>query len=82
MEDLGLIQGDVVKTPIVKLSTTESVAIENSSILEGEQATLFWSGTMRCAYLAQDRADISEGRRNAETKKRSQDAVETCGKVL
>ena len=34
--------------------------IENSSILEGEQATLFWSGTMRCAYLAQDRADISE----------------------
>ena len=37
---------------------------------------------MRCAYLAQDRADISEGRRNAETKKRSHDAVETCGKVL
>ena len=60
MEDLGLVQGNVVKTPRVKLSATESNAIENSSILEGEQATLFRSGTMRCAYLAQDRADISE----------------------
>ena len=29
-------------------------------ILEGQQATLFRSGTMRCAYLAQDRVDISE----------------------
>ena len=60
LEDLGLIQGNIVKTPRVKLSATESNAIENSSILEGEQATLFRSGTMRCAYLAQDRADISE----------------------
>ena len=60
LEDLGLIQGNVVKTPKVKLSATESNAIENSSILEREQATLFQSGTMRCAYLAQDRADISE----------------------
>ena len=60
LEDLGLVQGNVVKNPRVKLSVTESDAIENSSILEGEQATLFRSGTMRCAYLAQDRADISE----------------------
>ena len=60
LEDLGLIQGNVVKTPRVKLSATESNAIENSPILEGEQATLFQSGTMRCAHLAQDRADISE----------------------
>ena len=41
-------------------SESESDEIENSSILEGEQATLFRSGTMRCAYLAQDRVDISE----------------------
>ena len=54
------LQGNVVETPRVNLSATESDAIENSSILEGEQATLFRSGTMRCAYLAQDRADISE----------------------
>ena len=60
LEDLGLIQGNVVQTPRVKLSATESNAIENSSILKGEQATMFRSGTMRCAYLAQDRADISE----------------------
>ena len=60
LEDLGLVQRNVVKTPRVKLSATESNAIENSSILEREQATLFRSGTMRCAYLAQDRADISE----------------------
>ena len=33
LEDLGLIQGNVVKTPRVKLSATESDAIENSSIL-------------------------------------------------
>ena len=50
LEDLGLIQ--------VKFSATESIAIENSSILEGEQATMFRSGTIRCVYLAQDRADL------------------------
>ena len=60
LEDLGLIRGNVVQSPRVKLSATESNVIENSSIHEGEQATLFRSGTMRCAYLAQDRADISE----------------------
>ena len=48
LEDLGLTQGNIVQTPRV------------SPILEREQATLFRSGTMRCAYLAQDRADISE----------------------
>ena len=60
LEDLGLTQDNIVKTPRVKLSATEADAIENSPILEGEQATFFRSGTMRCAYLAQDRADISE----------------------
>ena len=60
LEDLGFVQGNIDKTPRVKLSAIESNAIENSSILEGEQATLFRSGTMRCAHLAQDRADISE----------------------
>ena len=44
----------------MKLSAAEADAIENSPILEGEQATLFRSGTMRFAYLAQDRVDISE----------------------
>ena len=39
LEDLGLIQANVVKTPRVKLTATESNVIENSSILEGEQAT-------------------------------------------
>ena len=34
LEDLGLIQGNVVKTPRVKLSATESNVIENSSILK------------------------------------------------
>ena len=49
-----------LKTASVKLSAADSNAIENSSILDGEQATLFRSGTVRCAYLAQDRADIFE----------------------
>ena len=60
LEDLGLIQGNVVKTPRVKLSATESNLIEDNSILEGEQTMMFRSRTMRCAYLEQDRADISE----------------------
>ena len=44
----------------MKLSVIEAEAIENSPLLEGEQATTLRSGTMRCAYLAQDRVDISE----------------------
>ena len=60
LEDLEPSQGNIVKTSRVKLSAAEADAIEHSPILEREQATLFQSGTMRCAYLAQDRADISE----------------------
>ena len=59
LEELGLLQSNIVKTPVVKLSAIEAEAIENSPILDGEQATTFWSGAMRCAYLAQDRVDIS-----------------------
>ena len=59
LEDLALTQGNVVKTPRVKLSAGEADTIENSPIVEGEQATLFRSGTMRFAFLAQDREDIS-----------------------
>ena len=84
LEDLGLFQRNVVKTPRVKLNATEPDAIENSSILEGEQATLFRSGTMRCTYLAQDRADISEAIKclaRGMSKPRTS-AVETCGEVL
>ena len=60
LEDLGLTQSIIVKTPRVKLSVIEAEPIENSPILEGAQATTSRSGTMRCAYLAQDRADSSE----------------------
>ena len=44
----------------VNLRAAEADVIENSPILEGRQATTFRSGTMRCAYLARDRVDISE----------------------
>ena len=60
LEDLGLTQSNIAKTSRVKLSAIEAEAIENSPILEGEQATTLRSGTMRCAYLALDRVDISE----------------------
>ena len=60
LEDLGLTQSNIVKTPRVKLSAIEAEAVENSPILDAEHATTFRSGTMRCAYLAQDRVDISE----------------------
>ena len=46
-------------TPRVKLSAIEAETIENSPILEGELAIKFRSGTIRCAYLAQDFVDIS-----------------------
>ena len=49
LEDLGLIHGNIVKTTRVKQSAAEADAIENSPILEVEQATLFRGGTMRCA---------------------------------
>ena len=60
LKDLGLTQSNIVKTPRMKLSASEAETIENSPLLDGEQATTFRSGTMRCAYLAQDRVDISE----------------------
>ena len=60
LEDLGLAERNIVKTPRVKLSAIEAETTENSPILEGEQATTFRSGTMRCTYLAQDRVGISE----------------------
>ena len=60
LEGLGLTQSNIVKTPRVKLSVIEAEPIENRPFLEGAQATTLRSGTMRCAYLAQDRVDISE----------------------
>ena len=61
LEDLGLTQSKhCQEPPRVKLSVIEEEPIENSPMLEGDQATTFRSGTMRCAYLAQDRVDSSE----------------------
>ena len=60
LEDLGLTQSNIVKTPRVKLSVIEAEPMENSPILEGAQATTLRSGTMRCECLAQDRVDSSE----------------------
>ena len=70
------------KTQRLELSATEPNVIENSSILEGEQVAVF-----RSAYLAQDRADISEAikclaRGMSKPRTRHMITVETCGKVL
>ena len=85
-KDLGLTQSNIVKTPRVKLSVIEAEAIENSPFLEGEQATTLRSGTMRCAYLAQDRVDISEAikclaRAMSKPKAGPHDAIETSGEA-
>ena len=72
---LDLFKETSLKTPRVKLSAAESNVIENSSILEGEQATLFRSGTMRWAYLAQDRVDISEAIKCLAQECRNQELV-------
>ena len=42
------------------MDVIEAKAGENSPILEGRQAPTFRSGSMRCAYLAQDRVNIFE----------------------
>ena len=60
LEDLRLTPSNIVKTPRMKLSVSEAETIENNTFLEENQATTFRSGTMRCAYLARDRVDISE----------------------
>ena len=61
LQDLGLTQGNIVKTPRVKLSAIEGDAIENSPILEGvSKQRCFGVEPCVCAYLAQDRVDISE----------------------
>ena len=60
LEDLGLSKGNAVKTPRVKLSAAEAESIESSPLLEGAMATAYRSGTMRAAYLGQDRVDIAE----------------------
>ena len=88
LKDLGLTQSNIVKTPRMKLSASEAETIENSPILDGEQATTFRSGTMRCAYLAQDRVDISERSNqmsctsDVETESRTHDTIETSCEVL
>ena len=59
LEDLGLSHGNIVQTPRVKLSAAEADAIENSSILEGEQGNVVpeWNhalcvfGARSCRHL-------------------------------
>eukprot|EP00971_Amphidinium_carterae_P180909 3588705-Amphidinium_carterae.1 len=48
-------KGNAVKTPRVKLNAAEAAAVEDSPLLHSAQATAFRSGTMRAAYLGQDR---------------------------
>ncbi len=60
LKDLSLTKGNTVTTPRVKSSAKEAEAIEKSPLLDPASTTLFRSGTMRCAYLGQDRVDISE----------------------
>ena len=38
----------------------EQKAIDNSPLLEGQQTTLYRSGTMRLKYLDQDKMDLTE----------------------
>ena len=60
--------------PVFDVSRAHS--IENSPILDGKQTTTFRSGTMRCAYLARNRVDVSEAIKclaRAMSKPRAQD---------
>ena len=51
LEDLGLTQSNIVKTPGVKLSVIEAEPIENSPILEGAQATTLRAEAGPCGQL-------------------------------
>eukprot|EP00971_Amphidinium_carterae_P141226 2798429-Amphidinium_carterae.1 len=55
LKELGLERGNSVTTPRVKLSQAEAKNVEESPMLSPTLATLFRSGTMRAAYLGQDR---------------------------
>ena len=87
LKDLGLTQSNIVKTQRMKPSASEAETIENSPNLDGKQTTTFRSGTMRCAYLAQDRVDISEAikclaRAMSKPRAGTHDTIETSCEVL
>ena len=42
------------------MSVEAATAVENSPVLNKDGQKLFRSGTMRAAYLSQDRVDVSE----------------------
>ena len=60
LRDLSLETAKAVCTPRVRKNATEAAACEASAELQGPATTLTRSGVMRCAYIAQDRVDLSE----------------------
>jgi len=60
VKDLGLGSSKAVDTPRVKMSVDEAQNVEATELLKKDDQTKFRSGTMRAAYLSQDRVDITE----------------------
>ena len=60
LDTFGLKRGKSAVTPRIKVTDGELAKIAASPVLEGIEATKFRSATMRAAYLAVDRPDISE----------------------
>ena len=60
LEELGLLDAKAQSTPRVKRTAAEQKATDNSPLPEGQQGTLYRSGTMRLKYSAQDRMDLTE----------------------
>ena len=60
LHDLELQNAKTVATPRIGLNAQKCAEAEASDDLSGSLAALFRSGVMRCAYLGQDRVDVSE----------------------
>ena len=58
--DLGLTKAKGVATPRVKQTFEQHLRDEASRLLNRSEAKSYRSGTMRIAFLAQDRLDLSE----------------------
>ena len=69
IRQFGLAEGGKpVKTPRIRKNAEQAEADGRSAILEPARATQFRSGTMRLAYVSQDRPDIAEAVKHLTTR--------------
>ena len=79
LQSFGLEKGKAVTTPRIRKSAEVAEADSRTALLDPSAATLYRSGTMRLAYVGQDRPDLSEAVKQLTTRMaspRSSDLVD------